>query len=141
MRYPDFIRSVEARAAGGLEPERAEKATQAVLGALGDCLPPDAAGRLAEQLPKQLQPALRAARAPRTVSDADDFVTLVSEREQLSRSEAFHHTRAVLNVLADAVTGPELRHVRAELPGSFETLFMPPAAARWPEMHVPRRSE
>jgi len=64
VRYTDFIRKVEARAAGGLEPERAEHATRAVLGALGDCLRPDVAGRLAAQLPKQLQPAPRAARAP-----------------------------------------------------------------------------
>jgi len=63
VRYTDFIRKVEARAAGGLEPERAEHVTRAVLGALGDCLRPDVAG-LAAQLHKQLQPAPRAARAP-----------------------------------------------------------------------------
>ena len=138
MRYADFIRKVEARAAGGLEPERAEDVTRAVLGALADCLRPDVGQRLAAQLPKQLHPALRAARVAGSQPQADFFIARVCERGGLSRSEAFDHTRAVLNVLAEAVTGRELEHVRSELPVSFETLFMPPAAARWPEMHAPR---
>jgi uncharacterized protein (DUF2267 family) len=138
MQYTEIIRRVEGRAPGGLSSEDAHVVLVAALGVLGDCLGPSAAGRLAEQLPKELQPALRAARPGRVVASADDFVGLVAEREQRSRSEAFGHTRTVLNVLAEAVTGHELQRVRAQLPATFETLFQPPAAARWPETHAPR---
>jgi uncharacterized protein (DUF2267 family) len=52
----------------------AERAT------LGDWLRPEVAGRLAEQLPRELKPGLHSARPASAVATADDFVALVAER-------------------------------------------------------------
>lgn len=140
MRYEEVLRRIEERAARGLTRERAAVAAAAALATLADCLSPDAARRLAAQLPRQLQPYLRGTGSARP-STLEEFLDAVAGRERLSRSEAFDDARAVFDALAEAVTTAELEHVRADLPEDLQTLFEPPAAARWPETRSAQRDE
>ena len=135
MRYDEFLRRVEARAAGGLDQADAERATNATLSTLGERLPAGELDDLAAQLPRELQALLRSRGARPRDFDADAFLARMADREGLSTSEALHHARAVFDVLEQAVTGPELRHLRDRLPDDFATLFAAPAAARWPDTH------
>lgn len=135
MRYAEFVGLVETRTAGGLSQDRAISATRAVLLTLAECLrlPPDARNNLAAQLPKQLQRALRPLPAQRAPETTPMFLDLVAEREGLSRSEAFDHSRAVLDALRIAVTAREIDHMRAHLPEDLDQLFGPPAVVNWPQ--------
>jgi uncharacterized protein (DUF2267 family) len=140
MRYEEVLRRIEQRGARGLSRERAAAAAAATLATLADCLSPDAARRLAAQLPTELERHLRTSgRARRATLEA--FLDAVAAREQLSRSEAFDDVRAVFNALEGTVTAAELAHVRAQLPDELQTLFEPPAAARWSETHAARRDD
>lgn len=133
MQYEKFIQDVELVVAGGLSRERAERTTASTLTTLAECLPIDVAHDLAEQLPGQLRAPLARASAQAEAISVKEFLRRVAERDGVSPSEALHHTRAVFDALTEAVTGHELDRVRAHLPGAFDTLFAPPAAAGWPE--------
>jgi uncharacterized protein (DUF2267 family) len=138
MNYVTFVRGVEARAAGGLDEPRAQRAIETTLHTLAERISATEAANLAAQLPKQLKPALRA-RGPREPFDFHEFLGRMAERDGISPSEALDHARAVTSMLAEAVTGHELRRVRGELGAEFDALFAPPAAAGWPETrhHAP----
>lgn len=138
MRYADFIQRVEDRAAGGLTYDQAHEAVGAVLETLAGSLPVGLAADLAAQLPTELQPPFHRRGPSAPPSKASEFLDLVAEREGVSRSEAFDRSRAVMNALGEAVSLREMERVRARLPEDFETLFRPPAAAKWPETHAPR---
>ena len=134
MRTTEFIERVEARAAGGLSRADAERATQATLETLAARISPREAGALGAQLPRELARALQPGAPPEGFSPLE-FLDRVAERGGVSRSEALDRVRAVMNVLADAVSAPELAHVRAELPADYELLFAPPAMVGWPDAH------
>jgi uncharacterized protein (DUF2267 family) len=135
MRYEEFVRYVEAMAADGLGQEGAERAIAATLTTLARCLPGREARDLAAQLPPELQAHLAGGPARPQAITVGAFLQHVAEREDASPSQALHHVRAVMDALAEAVTGHELRRVRDRLPEEFETLFVPPAAAGWPQTH------
>ena len=138
IQFDDFLRRVEARAAGGLNQGGAERAIDATLTTLGEQMPKGELDRLADQLPRELQRSLRAGGARVEELNGfgvEGFLARVAGREGLSPSEALDHARAIFDVLEQAVTGPELHHVRERLPEQFATLFASPAAARWPDTH------
>jgi uncharacterized protein (DUF2267 family) len=135
MRYEEFVRYVERVAADGLDQESAERAIAATLTVLAECLPGREARDLAAQLPSKLQARLTGAPARGQAVTVDAFLRRVGEREGVSPSQALHHVRAVMEALAEAVTGHVLQRVRARLPDGFETLFVPPAAVGWPQTH------
>ena len=135
MDNEHFVRHVERVVAGGLRLEDAERAIAATLTTLAECLPANEARDLAAQLPSQLKrPLLEPSTRPSATS-LQEFLGRVADREGVSPSEAFHHGRAVLDALTEAVTGHELRHVRALLPDELAPLFVAPAAAGWPQTH------
>lgn len=136
MLYGEFIREVEARAAGGLDQERARQATLATLTTLAEQLSPREAKNLAAQLPKELKGAFARPGARTRPLSATEFVHRVADREGVSASEAFDRTRAVFDVLLDAVTIGELEDVLAELPEDLASLMKRPAARAWPDEHL-----
>jgi len=135
MRYEDFVRHVERVASARLDSQSAERVIAATLTTLGECLPSKAARDLAAQLPGRLQAPLTAAATRPEAISVEEFLRRLAERAEVSPSEALHHARAVMDALAEAVTGHELEHVRDQLPEDLRTLFAPPAAAGWPDTH------
>jgi uncharacterized protein (DUF2267 family) len=136
MEYERMVSEVEDRAGDGLDQAGAERALLVTLATLAERIAPQEASDLAAQLPAKLKTALLAAHAPAEDFSANEFLDRVAEREGVSRSEAYDHVRAVFNVLAEAVTGHELAHVREALPAEFDTLFRPPGRAKWPAVHA-----
>lgn len=135
MRYEQLIRYVGEVGAEGLARERAESAIAATLTALGGCLPAAAADDLADQLPVAAKACLTKDGTHSQELSLSEFLARVAGLEGVSSSEALDHARAVMDALAEAVTGHELEKVRAQLPDEYGTLFAPPAAAGWPETH------
>lgn len=129
MRYQEFVRRVEARAAGGLDQEGAERAIRSTLATLSESLSAKEARDLAAQLPSELKRVLLVGGRGEQLR-ASDFLRRVAQREGLSPSEALDHTRAVTDVLAEAVTAGELADIRAELGDEMEAVFKHPAAKR-----------
>lgn len=135
MRTTEFFERVEARAAGGLSREDAKRATRATLQTLAARISAREASALGAQLPRELAGALRTRAATERFSSME-FLDRVAARGDVSRSEALDRVRAVMNVLAEAVSPAELAHVRAELPSDYELLFAPPAVVGWPDAHI-----
>lgn len=135
MHYDELVRYVEQVGAEGLGREGAERAIAATLATLARCLSADAAHDLAEQLPVAAKANLIQTGVQPQALSLSAFLESIAELEGVSSSEALDHARAVMDALREAVTGHELRNVRAQLPGEYETLFALPAAARWPETH------
>ena len=137
MNYDALVLKLEGRAANGLDQAGAKRALHATLATLAERISRRQARDLAAQLPVPLKPALQATAAAEQFSSRE-FVRRVADREQVSRSEAYDHVRAVFNVLAEAVTAREIAHVREGLPGEFGVLFRPPGSAKWPDTHARR---
>jgi uncharacterized protein (DUF2267 family) len=122
MQYDEFIGRVQQRARLAWRGD-AEAATDAVLTTLGERLAGGEAGDLAGQLPERLQTAL-APGADRQVSySLDEFFQRVSDREGADLPDAVFHARAVVEVLTEAVSEGQIRHVRDQLPEEYDPLF------------------
>lgn len=135
MQYDKLVRYVEQVGAGGLDRDGAKRAIAATLRTLARCLPPEAAHDLADQLPVEAKGSLAREDAPPQRLSLTAFLDSVADIEGVSTSEALDHVRAVTDALREAVSGHELSRVRSLLPDDYDTLFVLPAAARWPETH------
>jgi uncharacterized protein (DUF2267 family) len=123
MNHDEFLRRVLDRTDLETQAE-AEAATLAVLETLGDYLSGGEGKDLVAQLPEGIAESL-ARRPPdrAVILSAPDFLQQVAEREPASYEEAWDHTRAVLEVLQEAVSGGALDAVRRQFPSEFDTLF------------------
>lgn len=136
MQYIEFVRGVEERAAGGLDHEEAERAIRATLATLAEYVSAKETSDLAAQLPRELKAMLAKRTSAGESFPPKEFLRRVAAREELSASEAFDRTRAVFDVLADAVTAGELDDVLADLPNECKELFKAPATRAWPDEHM-----
>jgi uncharacterized protein (DUF2267 family) len=117
----DFVRRVAERA--GLDDERAQRATEAVLETFGERIAHGEAEDLAALLPEPLaEPLLRPGGDPEPIA-VDDFVRRVAEREGEPPRIAEEHSRAVLTTLRESVTLDEWRDTEAELPREYRALI------------------
>lgn len=129
MHEDEFLAHVRERA-DLASTDEARGATEAVLRVLGARLTEPEAEDLAAQLPAAFRSALTSQRGTEPEAfDAEAFVDRLADREagdgRVDSSDAEAHARAVMSVLADAVTGGELADIRAQLPGGYERLFDP----------------
>jgi uncharacterized protein (DUF2267 family) len=118
----DFVRRVAARE-GGVAPEIAERHVRAVFATLARAV---RAGELADvvaQLSKDYRRLLAAAKPPRQAPAeaqrairAEDFVEHVQQRAGLDPDQARRATNAVLEALADRISGGEVDDLEDELP-------------------------
>jgi uncharacterized protein (DUF2267 family) len=127
MKYEEFIEQVQKRAhlASRIE---AERATQAALETLAECLSTKERYDAASQLPTGLalylkQPLLGAGKQPaplrqRNVS-LEEFFQRMSVREDVPEATAREHAHAVMSVLADALSRGELEDIHRQLPIEF----------------------
>lgn len=124
MQHDEFIGHVQHRARMATRGE-AEQAVQATLQTLAERLAGNAAENLASELPPHLANYVTNGEDlgdPEPMS-VDDFLRIVSERTGTDLPKSIHHTRAVLEVLGEAISEGQMRNIRAQLPDSWDPLF------------------
>jgi len=122
MQHDEFIGRVQARAR--LDSRgAAETATRATLESLAERLPPGLAGNLGAQLPVEIGRHLEQDRTERF--DLDEFWQRVADRETtgVALPQAAFHSRVVMSVVAEAITGAQLDKVRDALTPEWDPLF------------------
>lgn len=122
MEHDEFIGQVQARAR--LDSRgAAQTATRAILETLGERLPTGLGTNVGAQLPAEIGRHLD---QDRTESfEIDEFWQRVADRETagVELPEAAFHSRVVLSVVAEAITGSQLEKVHDALPGEWDPLF------------------
>jgi uncharacterized protein (DUF2267 family) len=109
----EFLRRVAERA--GIDVPAAERHARAVLLALGQTVSADEIADISSELPKSFAPLLP--RGPRIeVMPADMFIERVAERAGVAPDAALRATNAVLETLAERVSGGEVEDMLAQLP-------------------------
>ena len=124
MQYEDFILRVQSLA--GLDTaEDGRIASQAVLTTLGECLTAEEAEDLASQLPKGVGKYLVEGSSSERAAgySLEDFYRRVGERPGLHFGKAKSRSRAVAQVLEDAVSDTEIQDMRTMLPSGLDELF------------------
>jgi uncharacterized protein (DUF2267 family) len=107
--------------------ERALRAVEAVMEALGERLAAGEVEDLERLLPGEFRPALELgemrSRGKATRMSLDDFVSRVSERETATLEEALDLARAVFTALREALPQREFEDIFAELPQEYDDLL------------------
>ncbi len=122
MKYHDFIGQVQHRARLSSE-EEAVRATRATLSTLGERLGGGEASDVAAQLPQEIAIFLKPEDEEADRFDVNEFFGRVERREQVDRPDAVFHSRCVIHVLSDAVSGGEFEDIRAQLPEDYKPLL------------------
>ena len=123
MQYEEFIDRVQQRS-GLASFADAEEATRATLTVLGEYLTGGEGLDLASQLPQGIAEILHQQPPERsTIFSLNDFLQRVGEEEGVRTEEAQDHTRAVMDVLEEAVAEGEMQDVRRQFPSEFDSLF------------------
>jgi uncharacterized protein (DUF2267 family) len=115
FRYDEFLRRVAARA--GTDPETAARHARAVFWALGQSVDEDEIADLAAELPQDFAPLVAEARKRyfRAV-DLGTFLTRVAEHAAIPADAARQVADAVLETLAERISGGEVDDLEAVLP-------------------------
>ncbi len=121
MQYDEFVGEVQNRTRLPSQGD-AVRAIQATLETLAERITAGEASDLAAQLDPALGTFLRDADTTERFS-VDEFFLRVAAKETADLPDAVHHTRAVFDVLQEAVTTGEMEDVRAQLPDDYDTLF------------------
>jgi uncharacterized protein (DUF2267 family) len=109
----EFLRRVAERA--GLDMARAESAARAVFTALGHAVPARELDDAAAQLPRDFARLLPHGPTAGELG-ADEFISRVAERTGLESSAARRAAEAVLETLAERISGGEVEDLIARLP-------------------------
>jgi uncharacterized protein (DUF2267 family) len=121
MTFDHFVGQVQHRAQLAATDE-ALCAVRCTFETLAERLSYDEAKDLGAQLPRELAVHLAVPEHSVRMS-LEDFFRRVSEREQVDLPKAIHHARVVVEVLEEAVSGGEIKHVRGQLPHDWDALF------------------
>ncbi|HXF60554.1 MAG TPA: DUF2267 domain-containing protein [Caldilineaceae bacterium] len=123
MQFEEFVGQVQHRARLASQGE-AMRAICATLETLGERLYDGEAAHVAAQLPPGIGAYLRLAKRQERF-DIQEFFKRVAEREGagVDVPDAAHHARTVIEVLQEAVTPGQLRHLREQLPDDYAPLF------------------
>ncbi|HEX2866296.1 MAG TPA: DUF2267 domain-containing protein [Ignavibacteriales bacterium] len=121
MEFDEFIREVKRK---GVLDNRDEviKAIRVTLQTLKERLVGDEPRHIASQLPRQIGEMLQEDGKGEKFT-VEEFFSRVSRREGTEIPVAMLHSRAVLEVIKDAITAGEMQDVRAQLPVEFYDLF------------------
>jgi uncharacterized protein (DUF2267 family) len=122
MSYREFLSRVRER--GGYD-DTAEVArvAEAVVSVLGSRMQPDAARKLADQLPAELATVLTADNRRAATWGVSEFVQHVAETIGSGEEEARQYTQCVLTVLGGTVSGGELNKLISGLPAAYAELL------------------
>jgi uncharacterized protein (DUF2267 family) len=122
MDYDKFIQEVKTRA--HIEnTDAAERTIKAVLKTLSEHLARHQAEHIKAQLPGEISKYIISREEGERFS-VDEFLERVADREKdVILDAAMHHSRAVIEVLCDAINESEVYDLKSQLPPDFETLF------------------
>jgi uncharacterized protein (DUF2267 family) len=120
-----FLNRVAERT--GLDPDEAERATNAVLETLAERIAGGEVRDLISRLPARLHEPLKRGDEP-TGGKAirmslEDFVLHVADREGVTYDDALDHVRAVLATLHEALGDEEWSDVIVELPNEYDAVL------------------
>ena len=123
MQTQEFLGQVQNKA-GLATLGEAMRATRATLETLAERLGPDETRHLAAQLPHEIQLFLAdAGMAMPERFSSNEFLLRVCAREGIDLPESTHHARAVIDVLAEAVSPGDVDYVLERLPDDYRPLF------------------
>jgi uncharacterized protein (DUF2267 family) len=120
MRYEEFVHRVAT--AANIDGEQAKTITRSVLETLGERLERTHRNHLADQLSEELREMVLDRPVTRRFL-LEEFYNRVAARADLRHSPAVRRTKAVMEVLRQAVSEGELEDIRAELPSEYGELF------------------
>jgi uncharacterized protein (DUF2267 family) len=123
MQTHDFLNQVQNKAHLPTL-EAALRATRATLETLAERLGPDESEQLGAHLPPEIQEYLRIDAPVTERFSSDEFLDRVSEREGVELPEGTYHARAVIEVLARAVSAIDMIEVLDQLPADYARLFV-----------------
>jgi uncharacterized protein (DUF2267 family) len=129
MEYNEFVKRVQDQAKM-VAPDEAEATIKAVLGTLGEMLSPMERRHLAAQLHKPMKDFVTAwvERPPKEKGrphrfHLEEFYHRVAARSDVRYPTAVKRSRAVMEVLREAVAPGELADIFRELPQEYEELL------------------
>jgi uncharacterized protein (DUF2267 family) len=122
MQLHEFLGQVQHRARLASVDE-ALRVTRLTLETLGERLAGNEPAKLAAQLPAELKHLLEDKGGIPEPFGCDAFLARISLDEHVDLPRSVFHVRAVLSVLADAVSPGALEHMRAQLPEDYQRLF------------------
>jgi uncharacterized protein (DUF2267 family) len=129
MEYQEFVKRVQAEAEL-VSSDEAEAAIAAVLGTLGEMLPPTERRHLATQLPKPMKDSVTQwMERPPTEKGRphrfglDEFYNRVAARSNVRHPTAVQCSQAVMKALREAVSEGELADIFRELPHEYDELL------------------
>jgi uncharacterized protein (DUF2267 family) len=120
-----FLQRVSERT--GLDPDAAERATDAVLETLAERIAGGEVRDLISRLPARLHEPLKRGDEPTGGKairmSVDEFVLRVADREGVTYDDARDHVRAVLATLHEALGDEEWSDVTVELPREYDAVL------------------
>lgn len=123
MQYDEFVEQVQDRS--GIDArEQAERAIRATLETLAARITGGEANELADTLPSEIGVYLRSWEHEEAQDfDLEEFFARVSRLEEVDRSAAERHSRAVMQIVQKAAGADEAHDLSAQLPAEYRTLF------------------
>jgi uncharacterized protein (DUF2267 family) len=127
MQYDEFIQRVQIEGEIN-DSEEALRATEAVLGTLGEFIYRTEQAQLAAQLPRGIREFLTSRPAEQSKDEVprlslEQFYNRVGARMNARYPHAVKAAHAVTEVLMDAVSRGEIEDIKRELPQDFGKLF------------------
>jgi uncharacterized protein (DUF2267 family) len=123
MEYTEFITHVQSLAQSNSR-EEAERATRATLETLKERVPGDEIQELATQLPAELGNCLQGEKEQTDQSfNLQEFITRVSQKENIEPTTTAIHVRAVFAVLQNAVNPEKFAKFHTYFSHDYEELF------------------
>jgi uncharacterized protein (DUF2267 family) len=123
MEYNEFITHVQSLAQSNSR-EEAERATRATLETLKERIPGDEVQEVAAELPAELSETLQTTDAKGSESfNLQEFISRVSQRENIEPTTTAIHVRAVFAVLQNAINPEKFAKFHHYFSHDYEELF------------------
>ena len=123
MQHNNFIKEVKERC-GFESRETAIKATRSALDVLSKRLINEEAEHLKAQLPDEMKSYISIHDGGVEKLTLREFFERIGEEEGTDPVEAEKHSRIVFEVLSEAITSGEIRHIKDSLPKEYDELFV-----------------
>ncbi|CEJ42813.1 DUF2267 domain-containing protein [Umezakia ovalisporum] len=134
MEYKEFITHVQSVAQSNSR-EEAERATRATLETLTERIPREETNEIAAELPQELGQYLQGREGePSESFNLQEFISRVSQRENIEPTTTAIHVRAVFAVLQNAIKPEKFAKFHDYFPHDYEELFTTAPTSEIPAM-------